>query len=287
MSTQVLSHALRAIEEGRAQIERDPYPHLVVENILPQALYDELEANFPSVEYVIDGNEVENNRIYLRSSDRILADEQLPSLWREFVETNTQRAVFETALEIWGKDIEHYHPGIEENFGKPIEAFEVARRSGKGDSEANRRADLVIDCQFGINSPVRKQSAARGPHVDRGAKLFSALLYLRDEKDSSDGGQYELFRLRRGPFPPSRMKKIPKRYVEPVKAVPYRANSLVMWLNTPDAIHAVAPRTVTEYPRRYIAISGECFGGALPSGFFSRFPEWDTPIGRVRSALGI
>lgn len=287
MSTQVLSHAQRAIQEGRAQIVRDPYPHLVVENILPQDVYDELEASFPSVEYVADGEEIENNRVYLRTSDRILADPDLSSLWRDFVETNTQRAVFETMLGIWGEDIARCHPGIEANFGKPIEEFEIARRSGKGDSEANRLVDLVIDCQFGVNSPVRKPSAARGPHVDRGAKLFSALLYFRDEADRSEGGEYELFRLRRGPFPQSRMKKVPRRYVETVKRVPYRANSLVMWLNTPDAVHAVAPRTVTDFPRRYIAISGECFGGARPSGFFSHFPEWDRPIGRLRAALGL
>ena len=287
MPKNVLDYALKATRDGAARIDRSPFPHLVVENILPREIYDELEANFPSVEYIADGDEIENNRTYLRSSDRILADPDLSPLWREFVETNTERPVFESALEIWRAEIERCHPGVEANFGKPIERFETARRSGKGDSEANRRADLMIDCQFGVNSPVRQLSSARGPHVDRGAKLFSALLYFRDEKDQSQGGEYELFELRHGPFPPSKMKKVPDRYIRCVKRIPYRANSLVMWLNTPDAVHAVAPRTVTEYPRRYLAISGECFGGARPSGFFSHFPQWETPLGRLRAAIGL
>lgn len=287
MSIDVLQYALQATQSGRARIVTDPFPHLVVEDILPPDAYDALEAHFPSVEYIADGEPIENNRTYLRTSDRILADPELSDLWRDFVETNTAPNVLGHALGIWGDELARCHPGLEANFGKPISQFESIRRSGKGDSEANRRADVVLDCQFGVNSPVREMSAARGPHVDRGAKFFSALLYFRDEKDESSGGEYELFRLRGRPFPQNKMKKIPPSYIECVKRIPYRANSLVMWMNTPDAIHAVAPRTVTEYPRRYIAISGECFGGARPSGFFSHFPEWDRPLARLRTRLGL
>ncbi len=286
----VLDYAKSAIDDRRAVIERDPFPYLVVENILPADVYAELEANFPSIEYVAElaeGEQIENNTTYLRTSDRILADPELPALWRTFVETNTSAAVFETACAIWKQDIESRHPGLEANFGKPLESFETARRHGKGDSEANRRADLMLDCQFGINSPVRERSTSRGPHVDRGAKLFSALLYFRDPADASEGGEYELYRLRRGPFPQRKMKKVPDRYIECVRRIPYRANALVMWLNTPDAVHGVAPRSVTTFPRRYIAISGECFGGARPSAFFSHFPAWDTPLGRLRSEIGL
>lgn len=287
MDMNVMEHAREAVRSGRARIDRDPFPHLVVDDVLPPELYAELEAAFPEIEYVADGEPIVNNRTYLRTSDRILADPELSPLWREFVERNTGREVFESVVEIWGDDIARCHPGLEQNFGKPLEAFETARRRGKGDSEANRAADLMLDCQFGINSPVEERSASRGPHVDRGAKLFSALLYLRHEKDASGGGEYELYRLKRGPFPRSRMKKVPARYIECVKRIPYRANRLVTWLNTPEAIHAVSPRDVTEYPRRYLAISGESFGGARPSGFFSHFEAWDRPLGRLRAALGL
>ncbi len=283
----VLDHVLRAVREGRAAIDRDPFPHLVVENALPDELYETIERCFPETEYVAQTDGPEDNRTYLRSSDASLEDADLPEFWRAFIETNTGHAVFESACAIWGDDIRERHPGLAANFGKALEDFTTARRSGKGDSPANRRADLMIDCQFGVNTPVTAIGTPRGPHVDRGAKLFSALLYIRDEKDESTGGEYELFRLRRGPFPKSKMKKVPERYLETVKKVPYRPNQVVMWMNTADAVHAVAPRSITPFPRRYIAVSGECFGGAMPSAFFSHFPEWDSPIGRLRAAIGI
>lgn len=283
----VLDHVLRAVREGRAAIERDPFPHLVVENVLPGDLYEMIESRFPTTEYVAQTDGPEDNRTYLRTSDESLEDEELPAFWRSFIEANTAHAAFESACGIWSEDIRERHPDLAANFGKELEAFTTARRSGKGDSPANRRADLMIDCQFGVNTPVTAIGTPRGPHVDRGAKLFSALLYIRDEKDESTGGEYELFRLRRGPFPKSKMKKVPERYLETVKKVPYRANQVVMWMNTPDAVHAVAPRSITPFPRRYLAVSGECFGGAMPSAFFSHFPEWDSPLGRLRAAIGI
>lgn len=283
----VLDHVLRAVREGRAAIEREPFPHLVVEDVLPPDLYDTIESRFPTTAYVAQTEAPEDNRTYLRTSDASLADDALPDFWRSFIEANSAHTVFQSACEIWGDDIRERHPGLATNFGKELEAFTTARRSGKGDSPANRRADLMIDCQFGVNTPVTAIGTPRGPHVDRGAKLFSALLYVRDEKDESTGGEYELFRLRRGPFPKSKMKKVPERYLEPVKKVPYRPNQIVMWMNTPDAVHAVAPRSITPFPRRYIAVSGECFGGAMPSAFFSHFSEWDSPIGRLRAAVGI
>lgn len=287
MNLNVLEYARKAVESGRAKIESDPYPHLVVDDVLPADVYSALEPIFPSVEYVMDGKPVEDNRTYLRNSISTLADPDLAPIWRDFHETNTQRSVFEQACAMFGDEIARIHPQLEENFGKPLEAFTTARRQGPGDSEGNRKADLMIDCQFGVNSPVVEVGTPRGPHVDRGAKLFSALLYFRDEKDESGGGEYELFKLRRGPFPRNKMKSVPHRYVETVKKVPYRSNRLVMWMNTPDAVHAVAPRTKTAYPRRYIAISGECFGGAMPSSFFSHFSQWDEPLAQLRATVGL
>jgi hypothetical protein len=283
--------ALNILEYARdAKIHRDPFPHLVVDDILPDEAYAALEATFPAAGYIAElpnGRELANNRTYLRTSVSSLSDPDLPAVWREFIDTHSRRAVFESAISIWRDELARCHPGLEKNFGKPIDAFKAAQRVGKGDSEANRRADVMIDCQFGINSPVRKRSTARAPHVDRGAKLFSALLYFRDEQDESEGGEYELYRLRQGPFPRKKSKKIPARYIELVKRIPYRSNSLIMWLNTKEAIHAVAPRGVTKFPRRYVAISGECFGGAHPSQFFSHFDAWDRPLGRLRASIGL
>lgn len=272
---------------ARASIERDPFPHLVIENVLPEAEYKALEETFPDVEYVAGSEPIVNNRTYLATSDRVLADPKTPECWRAFFEAHTQRSLFESAMALWQEEIERLHPTLEANFGKRLDEFQVARRSGKGDSEANRTADVVLDCQFGVNSPVTSESSTRGPHLDSGAKLFSSLLYFRSEKDESTGGEYELFRLRRGPYPRSKMKNIPDKYIESVKRIAYRPNTLLTWINSGVSIHAVTPRSITPVPRRYVAISGECFGGARPAEFFSHFPEWDSPLQRFRAKLKI
>ena len=282
MTGNVYDHA------SRAQIDRDPYPHLVIENVLPEADYKALEETFPTVEYIAQSEQVENNRTYLASSERVLADPRTPEPWRAFFEAHTQRSLFDSAMKLWQEDIERLHPDLEKNFGKTLDHFEVAqRREGKGEADANRSADVVLDCQFGVNSPVTELSSTRGPHVDSGAKLFSSLLYFRHEDDDSTGGEYELYRLKDAPYPRSKMKHIPERYIESVKRVPYRPNTLLTWINCGESIHGVTPRSVTNIPRRYVAISGECFGGARPSEFFSHFPQWDTPIQRLRAKLKV
>jgi len=273
---------------SRADIVRDPYPHLVIENVLPEADYKLLEETFPTVEYIARNETIVNNRTYLASSERVLADPRTPEPWRAFFEAHTQRSLFESAMKLWQADIERLHPDLEANFGKGLDDFVVARRSeGKGAAEANRRADVVLDCQFGVNSPVTELSSTRGPHVDSGAKLFSSLLYFRSEDDDSTRAEYELYRLKGKPYPRSKMKHIPDRFIEPVRSIPYRPNTLLTWINHGTSVHGVSPRSVTPIPRRYVAISGECFGGARPSEFFSHFPHWDSPIQQLRARLKV
>lgn len=286
----VLEHVRAALDAGRAKIERDPYPHVVVEEVLPRALYDRLEAGFPSVESIADraGDEpIEANRTYLRPATDALDDPTLDPTWRALIDANTRPEAFEPARAIWREEIARCHPDLEANFGKPLDAFSAARRRGRRDGPDNRRADVVLDCQLGVNTPVRSPGSPRGAHVDRGAKLFTALVYFRDEKDDSEGGEYEMFRLTRGSFPYRHRKHIPDRYLASARRIPYRANTLVMWLNTPEAVHGVRARSVTPFPRRYVAVSGECFGGARPSAFFSERDEWRTPLGRLRRAVGL
>ena len=172
------------------------------------------------------------------------------------------------------------HPRLEDNFGKPLEAFTVGVRSpGKWDSAANRETDVVLDCLFGVNSPVKTPVPARGPHVDSPAKLFSTLLYLRDPEDDCEGGAFELYAPKGRLYPRRYYKKIPEHRVTRVKQVPYQANTLVGWLNGARAIHAVEP-----------SVSGpgahcdcECYGGREARGLFLQDPSWSSLTGRLRN----
>jgi hypothetical protein len=96
-----------------------------------------------------------------------------------------------------------------------------------------------------------------------------------------------MYRLNRRMYPKSRLKKIPWRYVSPAKRFPYQANTLLFWLNSALSIHGVTPRAVTNEPRRYVAVMGECYGGKDHNGFFGHHPEWDSLPGRLRSLVNI
>lgn len=270
-----------------ADLRADPFPHFVLDEALPADYYGALAAAFPDAAYVAGPGPLANNTAYLRSAVDVLADPATPPIWRTFFEQHTNPAVFRRLLEIWGDQLPASHPGIEENFGKPLSEFTIGlRQNGKWATSANREYDVVMEVMFGINSPVTEVSSVRAAHVDSAAKLFSGLLYFRDENDASTGGEFELFRTRGSMYPKAKMKRIPEDHLERAAVVPYRANTLVSWLNGARSIHAVSPRSVTQVPRRYVAVSAECYAGRARDGFFLHDPAWDTPLARIRGLFG-
>jgi len=271
-----------------ADIRLDPYPHILIHDALPEHIFEALAASFPSLEYVAREEATLNNKACLRAAADVVGDPAVSDIWQDFFDYHLSRDFFDQFVNLWGETVARTHPGIEQNFGRPLRSFEVGTRTaGKGTASANRDPDIVLDCVFGINTPVRTETAVRGPHIDSPFKLFSSLLYFREPHDDSEGGEHEFYKLRRRMYPKRRLKKIPERYVRPVGTIPYRANTLLFWLNSAMSIHGVSPRLVTEVPRRYVAVMGECYGGGMKDGFFAQNPEWNTTMGRVRSWLNL
>ncbi len=257
----------------RSQVRDAPYPILIVENALPEAYYAELEATYPSMEFVAGQSELENNKIYLKPTADILENPEVPAIWRDFAAFHCSAEFFHQVIDFWGDWIDRLYPALEQNFGKPLRAFTLdLRRPGRHDNPENRTADIMMDCLFGMHSPVTSISSARGPHVDNPAKLFAALLYLRHADDDSSGGDLELYRLKGRPYPKRHISKIDAKYVEHIDTVPYGANKLVMWPNTGYSIHGVSPRSITNMPRRNVNFTGECYGGKRDD-FFTSFPS--------------
>jgi len=244
-------------------IQRVPFPHIVVNNALDADYYDQLAADFPTLQQVAGQGRLKNNHAYRLGAEAVIDNPGIARIWREFFAYHTSAPFFAELLGLWGDEIARLHPGLSNNFGKPIEAFSVGRRKPqKSRAAENADTDLVLDCLFGNNSPVRSTSSVRGPHIDSGRKLFSALLYFRHPDDDSSGGALELYSVRGGSYPLRVRKKIPARYVDKVKEIPYAANTLFIWLNSGLSVHGVSPRSVSPLPRRYISFTGECYGGA-------------------------
>ena len=248
-------------------IRRNGATVAIVEDALPSDYYEALATSFPSPELIAGPGPLANNRAYRKAAPEMIGRPDTPAIWADFLAYHSSRAFFDGYCELWGEDIARLHPTLEENFGKPLRRFRVGvRGSGKGTDPANQDYDLVLDCQVSINSPVTEVSSVRGPHLDSPRKLFNALLYFRHPDDHSTGGDLEFYRLKPGCLP-DQPRAIDPNLVELAHVVPYRANTLVMFINSPDALHGVSRRSVTPLPRRYVDFLGECHGGRSTAFF--------------------
>ena len=244
------------------KISRDGFPHAVVENALPKAYYEELASAFPRLNSVAGAGQLNNNAAYRMLALDVIDNAEIPQIWRDFVAYHCSREFYERFCDVWGADIEAAHADLKDNFGASLRDFSVGiRHAGKEENPENHSDDVMLDCQFSYNSPVRNESSVRGPHLDSPFKMFAALLYFRHPDDTSTGGDFEIYRLKEGASFKPRPAKIHPRYVERVRTVPYRANTLVFFINSPAAIHGVTTRSVTETPRRYMNFLGECYRG--------------------------
>jgi hypothetical protein len=249
---------------GRAAIRMSPFPHLVVPDALPRALYEELEHSYPPLTEVAGPGPLASNRLYKLAAADVIASARIAPRWREFFAYHTSAEFFRRVHALWKDALAELHPDMPAAFGKAPEDFAVVRRQpGKKGNAANFAADIVLDCQFGMNSPVTTPSSVRGPHLDNPAKLFAALLYFRHADDTSTGGELELYRIKAGQNPIARGSRVRPEAVEVAAHVAYAPNTLVMWINSPRAIHGVSPRSITESPRRYVNFLGECYGSGV------------------------
>lgn len=227
----------------------DPYAHFTRSNMLPADVYAALEADFPSLETILDGRAAGNNQAVRMTVKQVLNDRRISPLWRDFFEFHTSGEYWRDVVRLFGDRFRHAFPNLEERVGRRYEDWRVLPRGFAGE------ADIHLDCQFVMNTPVAEVGSVKTAHVDLCDKIFSALFYFREAGDDTIGADFEIYRWRRSPrFVKHRALD---RDVEKVKTVPYAANAYACFLNSEQAVHAVSPRGVTNVPRRYINFIAE------------------------------
>jgi len=239
-----------------ADIVHEPFPHAVVEDALDPALYRELEAAFPPLSAVAGDDELRNNYAYLLSYHEAVDDPTIDARWQEFLRYHVSAGFYRDFLALFGDDMRRLYPELEAFFGCRLEELPVTDRTHRW--EAGDRPTVEMDVQFGINSPVERPTSVRGPHLDSRYKFFNALLYFRSEDDDSAGGEFVIYRFRDGK-PRFAGKQPDPADLEPIKRVRYAPNTLVVFVNSPHAVHGVAPRSVTPHLRRYANFCAECY----------------------------
>src|SRR3546814_18222217 len=74
-------------------------------------------------------------------------------VWREFIEFHTSQAFWQQVVDLFGREDDGAKAGV----------------------RFRDRADVVLDCQIGVNTPVLERSRVRGPHVDNPVEIFGEI----------------------------------------------------------------------------------------------------------------
>lgn len=244
-----------------ADIQLDPFPHLVIENALPDDYYQMLADCYPEIDLLAGGQRLENNTAYFKSANVIVKNRKYQKIWQEFVDYHSSPLFFRDVMGVWSDEIRKNFSDVKNMVGKDVPDFlPVRRQPGKWKNKKNRQADIVLDCQVGVNSPVMETTSVRGPHLDVRYKMFAALVYFRHPDDTSTGGDLDIYRAGLQTNIEGVMRDATGD-LQKVKTISYRPNTLIMWLNTPSALHGVSPRSLTHVPRRLVNFLGECYCG--------------------------
>lgn len=231
-------------------VATDPFPHLVVQQPVPEVRYGELVDRLPSPEVILHGRRSTRNNSAARLPFFLtVGNDAVDPAWQAFFTYHVSRAFWLDIVSVFGGAIRSRYPNLESAVGRTLEEWRVAPRGEH--TRLGHDADVELDCQFVVNTPVREISAVRTAHLDAQDTLFSGLFYLREPEDTVSGSDLQLARWRRRPrFLESRM--IIPRDVDIVKTIPYGANVFACFVNSVDSVHAVTPRGVTPLFRRYI-----------------------------------
>jgi hypothetical protein len=109
-----------------------------------------------------------------------------------------------------------------------------------------------MEVQFVLNG--MQDETVRTIHLDNSRELFAGLLYMRKDEDTSTGGDIQVFRKTVDSPEFSGIREVNPAQVTVAGTVPYRANTMILFLNTIDTLHGVTPRLGASCVRRYINI---------------------------------
>jgi hypothetical protein len=244
----ILSHA------KISDIHESPFVHLHIENALEEDYYKSLSETFPDAStfnslYEQDSATKQNNFNLIFSAVGAARSGLVNKTWQEFIEAHSSAEFFNQTISLIGDFVRKRYPDLETRLGKPLEELTVGWRSDDNDAE------VQIDCQFAMNTPVTVPSSVRGVHVDNTRKLFNALLYMRLENDETAGGDLGIFKFKDQPT--FEGVQVPDEAVEQVDVIPYQSNSVILFMNSPESLHGVTVRNVTPHPRRYVNFLAE------------------------------
>lgn len=236
----------------KVDVSSDPFPHLIVYEPLEDALCLQLLAEYPSLKTISYGLPYSNNQRFSYSASYALSNEAISPLWKDLVCAHVSAEFLQEIITLFGDNMRSMYPWFEKKIGK-LETL----RAGVRNIDDFTTADVLLDAQICINTPVKKASSVRGAHVDHPNKLFAGLFYLKHPEDASTGGDLDIYRFQ-GERNCFKMAEVAtSQSLELVKTVKYERNVFILFLNSIEALHGVSVRSKTEMPRYLFNLVGE------------------------------
>ena len=220
----------------------DPYPHIVIEDALPEDIYNQLEKEWPT-QQLLSTEPFDNGICYRLKSDQMLKPNVVSDSWRKFAEYHTSAKFYDEVKNIFGD----FMPNIAEA-DKTISP----RGWDKGGDK------IGSDCQTVMHKPV--DFSSRTPHIDNPREIYAGLLYMPYEDDTSTGGDFQLHRQASTITEVNKNggRAVGDKAGDIVKTVPYKRNTFVMFCNnSTNTIHSVSARKNAVRHRRSVNIIAE------------------------------
>lgn len=277
----------------KAQIRRDPFPHVVFRDALPEDLADQLLAEYPSMQYLGEGRQgltkggkMPNNIKLRYQSIDVLRDTKLAPIWKEFIQRHISPEFFSEFLHLFQDELLSMYPHLKSFFssmkGEDVGVMHVDRYTEK---------KVLLNAEICADSAVTKLSTVRTIHLDHPQKLAVALLYLRSKDNTSVGGSLDIYKkVNEEKFVLNHVRNVKDAYqknFEKVASLPYEHNTLLLFLNCPTAFHGVSPRMPTQFPRNVFDIAFEIEEPLFDLSLYAE-NKWITRIrARLMKLLGL
>jgi hypothetical protein len=239
-----------------AELQRDPYPYIVIRNALPEALCDHLIASYPALE-LLGADPERNNVRWSFPASEVRKTGAISGEWKEVIDYHVSRQFYDEVIELFGDAITTLYPGL-----FPDRESLARLRTGSRGSDDINSGDIRLDAQISGNTPVSRARSVKPNHIDSHRKLFSGLLYLRRDEDDSTGGDLEIRRFKSCYTGKVRANSydgvyVDNRHTELVNTVRYEKNVLVLFINSLVSLHGVTPRQPTSHQRIFMNLVGE------------------------------
>ena len=246
---------------NKSNFYNNPFPHVIIENALPEDIYNELQKSTPND--LISQSDLEKNNFRINILLDQLKNDTKYKMWHDFLSFHSSIDFYEEFISIFKDSINELYPNLINEQKKKILKKDSIKMLNNRESAYIKKGETLLTSNYGCNTPVKVPTSVVEPHLDNSNKFYFGLFYLRPEDDKSEGGDLEIYKWKDNysNFKKKNILFVKKwiniyDHVTQVKKLVYKKNCVIFGLNCIDSLHGVTIRQKTNYIRQFTYFSG-------------------------------